>query len=150
MWNDAYLESRVLSADPLELVRLLYRHAIESVQASRRYLKAGDVAARSKAVCRAIDAVSELSGSLDHSTGGEISQNLAELYQYIRRRLTDGNLRRQDGPLAEAESLLTTLLEAWKPHQPEPHTEKIPALCPAPPAGAWHDTASAGAHVWSA
>src|ERR1039458_5604100 len=51
MWqnaHDAYLESRVLSADPLELVHLLYEAAIEAVREARRYLAAGETAVRGR------------------------------------------------------------------------------------------------------
>ena len=56
MWNnaqDAYLEHRILSADPLELVRLLYQAAIGAVREARRALSAGEIAARSRAISRA-------------------------------------------------------------------------------------------------
>lgn len=150
MAQNPYLESRVLTADPLELVRLLYQHGLESTRAARRHLAAGDIAARSKSVCGAIDAVAELDKSLDHSIGGEVSRNLAELYQYIRRRLTEGNLKQQDGPLAEAESLLATLYEAWKPRQAEAVKAPPAVFAAAPPAGHWQDASAGGAHIWSA
>ena len=45
--HDAYLESRVLSADPLELVRLLYQGATGAVQDARRFLAQGEIVQRS-------------------------------------------------------------------------------------------------------
>jgi flagellin-specific chaperone FliS len=33
--QDAYLESRILTADPLELVRMLYRAAVDATKRSR-------------------------------------------------------------------------------------------------------------------
>ena len=113
MWKDAYLESRVMSADPLELVTILYEHGIRTVEDARRHLASGDIAARAKAVAKAISIVSELHGSLDHTAGGEISANLASLYKYMEYRLTMGNLQQNDGPLQEVEDLLRTLGEAW-------------------------------------
>jgi flagellar protein FliS len=150
IWKDAYLESRVLTASPVELICLLYQHALESVQISRRCLKAGDIAGRSKAICGALDAIAELTGSLDQSIGGELGRSLAELYLYIRRRLTEGNLRQHDTPLAEAESLLTTLSEAWKGAQAESLTTSTQAPSGISPAGPWQNATTGGAHVWSA
>jgi flagellar protein FliS len=113
MWKNVYLESRVLTADPLELVHILYEHTLTMVQDAREYLAAGDIPGRGKAISRAIAAVDELDGSLDRQTGGPLSRNLAALYQYMRLRLLTANLQQQDAPLAEVEKLLRTLDEAW-------------------------------------
>ena len=118
MWKKAYLESRILSADPIELIQILYEHAILTVGEARASLAAGDIAARSKAISRTIEILAELEGSLNHEAGGSISRNLAELYQYMRMRLTTANVKREDGPLAEVESLLKTLAEAWNAIRP--------------------------------
>lgn len=150
-WKAAYLESQVLSADPIELVRILYQIALDSVQEARRHLAAGDIAARSKAIGQAISALSELNAALDHSNGGAISRNLEELYRYLRQRLTEANLRQQDGPLAEAGSLLTTLSDAWKGVRSEPAAEPAVAVpLPEPRAMAWQETGYGGSHTWSA
>ena len=151
MWKDAYLESRVLSASPLELICILYQCALDSVRDARRHLAAGDIVARSRAVCRAVGAISELDGSLNHADGGAISRNLGELYQYIRQRLTEANMRQMDAPLAEVESLLATLAQAWKAASVPPAHESSAMYSGAEfPAAAWQDSDGGSAHRWSA
>jgi flagellar protein FliS len=118
MWRDAYLDTRILSADPLELVHILYEHTSAMVSDARRYLAEGDIPARGRAISRAIAAIDELDGSLDRRAGGSISRNLASLYQYMRLRLVTANIRQEDAPLAEVESLLRTLGEAWNAIRP--------------------------------
>jgi flagellar protein FliS len=151
MWKDAYLESRVLSASPLELICILYQFALDSVRDARRHLAAGDIVARSKSVCRVVGAIAELEGSLNHAEGGAISRNLGELYQYLRRRLTEANMWQQDAPLAEAETLLTTLSEAWKAASIPPAHE-IGAMQSGPefPAAAWRNADCGCEHRWGA
>jgi flagellar protein FliS len=117
MWqnaHDAYLESRVLSADPLELVHLLYEAAIAAVREARRYLAEGEIAARSRSITRAFGILQELVVALDHDRGGEISGRLAQLYDYMQRRLLEANFQQTDQPLAEVLGLLATLAEAWQ------------------------------------
>src|SRR5258707_2592895 len=109
-----YLEAEVLGSDPVKLIHMLYRGALEAVGSSRRNLAAGNIQERSRQITKAWDIVQELARSLDHAHGGELSRNLAELYAYIQQRLLDANARQIDEPLAEAEKLLTTLSEAWK------------------------------------
>lgn len=128
MWNsahEAYIESRVLSADPMELVRVLYQGGIEAVREARRCLAAGKIAERSRAITKASAIVLELAGALDHQHGGAISQRLAALYQYMLDRLLEANFQQSDAPLAEVVGLLTTLSEAWEGTRTQ--VEPVPA-----------------------
>jgi flagellar protein FliS len=127
MWSDVYLDSRVLSADPLELVHILYEHTVAMVRDARRSLAAGDIRGRGHAITRAIAALDELDGSLDRKSGGSLSKNLARLYQYMRLRLVKANLEQQDAPLAEVEKLLQTLGEAWAAIRPHALPEEFQA-----------------------
>jgi flagellar protein FliS len=108
-----YFEDEVVEANPLRLVELLYRGALDSIAAARRYLRLGDIRARSRAISKAMAIVTELSLSLNHKDGGEVSRNLAELYGYIERLLIQSNVEQCEPPLVEAERLLSTLLEGW-------------------------------------
>ncbi len=116
MWNsghDAYLETKVLAAHPVELISLLYQACTEAVRDARSYLAAGQIAERSREINKACTIVIELATSLDHQRGGEISQRLALLYDYMQRRLLEANMQQSDAALADVLGLLTTLSEAW-------------------------------------
>jgi flagellar secretion chaperone FliS len=110
----AYLDEEVLNATPLRFVFLLYRAALDSIASARRYIRLGDIRARSLAISKAMRIVAELSLSLDRKAGGELSKNLAELYSYVQSLLTKANFKQSEAPLAEAERLLGTLAEAWE------------------------------------
>jgi flagellar protein FliS len=117
MWNnghDSYLESRIMAADPLELVNLLYQGCRQAVREAREHLAAGRIGERSRAISKACDILSELIQSLDRSQASEISQRLAQLYDYMQRRLLEANMQQADAPLVEVLGLLTTLGEAWE------------------------------------
>jgi flagellar secretion chaperone FliS len=117
MRNNRYLDNldhEILTADPVRLIQLLYRGALDSITSARRHLKLGDIRARSRAISKAMAIVTELALSLDHGSGGELSKNLAELYAYAEKLLIQANIEQSDPPLAEAERLLATLLEAWQ------------------------------------
>ena len=116
------LQEDILTATPMRLIQLLYRGALDSIASARRHLKLGDIRARSRAISKTMAIVTELSLSLDHNTGGELSRNLAELYAYAETLLITANREQSDLPLEEAERLLSTLSEAWQscivPEQP--------------------------------
>jgi len=126
MWRETYLDTRVLSADPLELVHILYEHTLTMVADARRYLAEGNIGARGRSISRAIAAIEELDRSLNRDAGGSIAHNLAALYQYMRSRLLAANLRQEDAPLSEVESLLRTLDEAWSAIRPAALAESYP------------------------
>ncbi len=119
-----YLENEILTAEPMKLVVLLYRGALDSIGSARRHLASGDIRSRSRSLTRAIEIVAELNQSLDHGRGGEVSANLARLYDYVLGRLTEGNTKQVDRPLEEAERLLNKVLEGWL----ECQTDTTPAV----------------------
>ena len=112
--HDTYVVEKILSADPIELVRLLYRAAIESVEKARRQLQARDIPGRSSSITKAVEILSELCQSLNHESAPEVSQRLVALYDYMQRRLLAANIEQADAPLAEVLGLLQTLNDAWK------------------------------------
>jgi len=119
----------ILGASPLELVRALYRGAIQAIRQARTCLVNGQIRERSAAITKACAIVQELAISLDKEVGGDVAASLAELYVYIHKRLGDANIEQSDVPLAEAEKLLSTLLEAWsqreEPQEEEHHGESL-------------------------
>jgi flagellar protein FliS len=137
MWKEAYL-ANVVSADPMELVCLLYEHGLGAVQEARRHLKSGDIAARGKAICKAVAIIGELTSSLDLNAGGTISANLEQLYEYMSLRLTEANIRKQDELLAEVEGLLNTLNEAWREAKAKQPAAAEPPAAPKP--AVWQET----------
>ena len=138
MWpnaRDAYLETRVLAADPVELVGMAYQATLVAVRDARTHLAAGDIAARSRSISKAYDILVELANSLDHQRAPEISKRLAALYDYIQRRLLAANFEQKDAPLAEVLRLLTTLAEGWEgvKRQLQPPAEAAKAWKSPPP-----------------
>jgi flagellar protein FliS len=152
--RDVYLESRVLSADPLELVRLLYHGCTDAVREARRRLQEGDIAGRSRAISNAIEVLTELATSLDH-TQAEISRRLSLLYDYMQRRLIDANIQQQDGPLAEVLALLATLDEGWEGVQEQTAKSAKPATQPLAGSDVWSSQRveqrelATASHAWS-
>lgn len=103
----------VLSATPIQLVRMLYVGAIGAVHAACGHLEAGDIRSRSKQITKACSIIEELMMSLDKERGGKVADDLNELYAYVHQRLIFANIEQQMAPLVESKRILETLLEAW-------------------------------------
>lgn len=115
-----YLETEVFSADPVKLVCMLYRGALDTTAAARRHLKAREIRERGRQIMRALEILRELTRSLDPQYE-EISGPLRDLYTYMQTRLLEANSKQIDEPLAEVEQLLSTLHEGWKTATPPAH-----------------------------
>ena len=108
-----YLESRVLSAQPAELVEMLYQIAIQGLRKAIGHLKSGDALARSGEITRAQEAVNELMHALDHSVGASFTQTLASLYAYVQQQILKGHAGPSEDALNRAIGILNTLAEGW-------------------------------------
>ena len=116
MWrnaHDTYLEERILSADPVELIQMLYQAALTAVADARRHLAERQILPRARSISKACNVLVELNTSLDFACGDQIAVRLSQLYGYMHRRLVEANLRQSDELLAEVSGLLSTLMEGW-------------------------------------
>ncbi len=108
-----YFEQMILTASPVELIRMLYQRAIASVREARQHLANRRIMERGKAINQAYLILQELSASIRTEEAPQLGGRLRALYVYIQRKLLEANLQQRDEPLAEALTLLVTLGEAW-------------------------------------
>jgi flagellar protein FliS len=117
MISDPYrdhIQEAILSADPLELVAMLYTGLRDSINKARWAIHQGDIRGRAKAVSRGLEILVELSTSLDRERGGEIAARLSSLYAFLAECLQKANFQQEEGPLEQAEELVSTLASAWQ------------------------------------
>lgn len=113
------VETRAMSASPLQLIHMLFDGARTAIGAARLHLAAGDIAAKGLAISKAINIVDNgLKASLDAEAAGEAGTelvgNLSSLYDYVVQRLLLANLRNDAQALDEADRLLDHLASAWR------------------------------------
>lgn len=113
------LDTSVTAADSHKLILLLYQGAVLAVNSAKIQMSRNDVAAKGKSISHAIMIIDEgLLNSLDKSTGGELGQNLAALYEYMSKRLLVANLMNDVDALDEVARLLSELKAAWEGIRP--------------------------------
>jgi len=108
-----YLESRILTAPPVEIVHWLYQVATDNLTTAIACLRTGDNFGRGRAVTKAQEAIDELMFALDHKVGASFTRNLAELYDFAQREIITGHTRRSEKAFRNALGVLTTLSEGW-------------------------------------
>lgn len=108
------VETGVSSASPHQLVLMLYDGFLESVGRARAAMAGGVIDLKCAQISRAVRILEEgLIAGLDLETGGEIAQNLRNLYSYAVIQLTRSNLRNDPALLNEVERLIRPLRDAW-------------------------------------
>ena len=108
-----YQRAQVETADPGQLVVLLYEGLVRFTGRGRLALEAGDFESARKSLLRAQDIVAELIGSINPAAG-EIAQNLLRLYEYFYQRLVTANVKRDGAAALEVETLVRSLIPAWE------------------------------------
>jgi flagellar protein FliS len=119
----AYRQTQVATADPVELVVLLYEGAIRFTSNAIAALNSGDRETAHGAFLRAQEVVLELLSCLDLEQGA-VAENLAAIYEYLYRRLVDANVRKDAAIAQEVVGHLRLLLDSWRNVRPTPaHAE---------------------------
>ena len=114
------VETGVMSADPHKLILMLFEGARVSIAKALRSLEQGDIARKGEALSRAVAIVSDgLDASLSWDANPLMADRLHSLYDYMVRRLTEGNLRNDPTPLREVDRLLGELEGAWRAIAPQ-------------------------------
>jgi flagellar secretion chaperone FliS len=108
-----YRDVAVKTANPIQLIVMLYDGAIQSLQQAQEFLKRRDIAGRARAINRATAIISELQASLNFKEGGDIAFSLNRLYSYMRQQVFNANVEQRPEPLAEVVRLLENLRSAW-------------------------------------
>jgi len=109
------VETTVPSANPHQLVLLLFDGACAALAGARIHMQAKETARKGEMISKAIAIIDGgLKASLDMSSGGELAAKLAMLYDYMAQRLVQANLRNDVAALDECLRLLSDLRGAWE------------------------------------
>src|SRR5580700_3534794 len=111
--HNEYLASRVASATPVELTRMLYEGAVQAVQEALTAHRAGDILTRGNAVTKAVQILGELRFSLRRDVAPQYCDTLSGLYGYLQNRLIQAHAQKSESMLEESLQLIQTLLDGW-------------------------------------
>ena len=109
------VESLAGTADPHQLVLMLFNGARAAVAAAKGHLQRKEIAPKCEAISKAIAIIDGgLKASLDLKVGGPMAQSLSDLYAYMGQRLLEANLYNDGQKLDEVALLLEQLGGAWE------------------------------------
>ena len=109
------VENDVLAADPHALIAMLFDAAESAIRSAKAHIIAGNIPAKGEAISRAIDIVNQgLLAALDRERGGEVAENLSQIYDYVIRQLRQANLKNDIETLENVETVLGNIGSAWR------------------------------------
>lgn len=109
----SYQENQVFTASREELILMLYDGVAKFLRRGMQAIDDKDFPSINHNLLRAQKIVHYLNMSLDMEKGQEISENLARLYQYMNRRLTECQMKQDRETAQEVLDLVHTLRQAW-------------------------------------
>ena len=108
------IETNVSTANPHQLVLMLFDGALLAINSAAISMANGDVASKGSSISKAIEIITfGLKASLDGDAGGELALRLGSLYDYMCQRLFFANASNNEATLNEVSGLLSDLREAW-------------------------------------
>ena len=121
-YGDVKVSSGVATSNNVQLIQMLFDGLLESLATARGHIQHNNINEKSKAIARASRIVIGLQGALDFEKGGDLANNLNELYSYVTRRLFHVNAHNDLAVLDEIHGLMREIRDAW---------EGMPSLVPA-------------------
>ena len=112
-YTQTNIESIVHDATPHKLIEMLFKGAKDALSQAVGAIERKDFEAKSKKISKAAEIILNLQTYLDKEKGGEVSDNLNELYTYMATVLIDANRTNDIEKLREVSALLDTVAGGW-------------------------------------
>ena len=109
-----YKQVQVKTANNKKLLLMLYQGCIKFLRIAKKSIKEEDMENANEYLKKSQAIIDELRYTLDMDKGGEISNNLYKLYNFMYSELISANIKKEIEPIENVENLMMDLLETWK------------------------------------
>jgi flagellar protein FliS len=108
-----YKQTAINTARPEDLVLMLYEGGIKFINKGIIAINDKNIQEANTCIKRAQDIVEQLMIGLDFKRGGQIATDLEALYDYMKRRLIEANIKKDAGILEEMLGMFRDFRETW-------------------------------------
>jgi flagellar protein FliS len=112
-YQQVSVHSGIMDASPHRLVQMLMEGALEKIALAKGNMANREIANKGENISKAIAIIGGLQSSLNKEAGGEIAENLGNLYDYMSHRLVIANLRNDESILDEIAGLMVEIKMGW-------------------------------------
>lgn len=107
------LKQDVAQADPHKITLMLMQGVLDKLAYGKGCMERKDFEGKAEHLSRVSAILFSLRDTLDMESGGEISENLFSLYDYMIQRITDANMQNNLQILDEVINLMLPIKTAW-------------------------------------
>ncbi|MFT4767504.1 MAG: flagellar protein FliS [Glaciecola sp.] len=112
-YKNVGVHSSIEDASPHHLIAMLFDGALDRIASAKGAMERGDTGVQGVLLGKAITIIDNMRASLDHQQGGELSDKLADLYDYMERRLLEAGTKTDPEILDEVSGLLHEVKSGW-------------------------------------
>lgn len=112
--TNPYLRESVMTATPEQLQLMLYDGAIRFATQGREAIAAKNHEQSYEKLTRAQNIVIEMLNGLNYEVNRELCERVASIYNFIYRKLIDGNVQRDVSAIDDALRVLRVERETWQ------------------------------------
>ncbi len=106
-----YQQNMINTATPADLTMMLYNGLVRFIKLAEQSLEEKNIEKTSNYIIRSQDIITEFMCTLDMRY--DISNNLMALYDYMKRRLVEANIKKDKEILAEVRGFAEELRDTW-------------------------------------
>ncbi|MCF6299235.1 MAG: flagellar export chaperone FliS [Thiomicrorhabdus sp.] len=109
-----YVETAVSEATPHKLIEMLYQGALKNMNLAKVFIEQKNHEKKAEHINKALAILNALRAGVDIKKGGEVAENLYNLYDYCYRTLFNASVKNDFTLLNEVIEHITLVSEAWK------------------------------------
>ncbi len=112
-YQNTSTQTGVVEASPHRLIQMLFEGALDKISIAKGCLLRKDIEKKGANITWAIKIIGGLQSSLNMEAGGELANNLDNLYEYMCFKLVEANAENSVEKLDEVSKLLSNIKEGW-------------------------------------
>lgn len=109
----AYYKTNVQTSDQLSLIIMLYDGMIRYMKKGAMKIEQGEIEEAHNYLVRAKDIINELVSTLKMESGGDVANNLKNLYLYSFKKIVEANLKKDPKIVQEVIQIMDNLRQGW-------------------------------------
>ncbi|MCL1073467.1 flagellar export chaperone FliS [Shewanella dokdonensis] len=113
-YQQTAVEGKAAGADVHKLVLMLFDGFLDELERAVGHINAKKFDRKAQSVERLLRILGGLEASLDREHGGELAENMAQLYQHCGQSLVQASFRNDISYLDSVKTVMTNLQQGWK------------------------------------
>ena len=107
------VDSQLSAASPHKVIQMLMAGAIERLVQGKAAMEQGNIAVKCERLGKALDIVISLRSCLSMNDGGDVAQNLDQLYEFMISQISIANAENKPEPIDDVINIIREIKSAW-------------------------------------